>query len=137
MRLLVMLTMAILLMGVVSGETAAQAKTNDEIYLFTSFRGNGENGRHVTTSDKGTGPWKKTSEPFSPMGLWVEGATALKIGNNWYVYFDAYMTHSYGAIRTEDFKSWENVSEAVKVPKGMRHATVFSASHDILDKLLK
>jgi hypothetical protein len=92
---------------------------------------------HIAASDKVTGPWEKASEPFSPEGLWVEGATALKIGEYWYVYFDAYTKHRYGAMRTKDFKSWEDVSDRLKVPKGMRHGTVFSTSHDILDKLLK
>jgi hypothetical protein len=92
---------------------------------------------HIATSDKVTGPWRKASEPFSPKGIWVEGATAIKIGQYWYVYFDAYRKHRYGAMRTKDFKSWENVSHKLKVPKGMNHGTIFAVSNDILDKLLK
>ena len=92
---------------------------------------------HIATSDKVTGPWKKASEPFSPKGPWVEGPTALKIGKYWYVYFDAYRKHRYGVMRTRDFKNWEDVSGRLKVPKGMRHGTVLSISHEILDELLK
>ena len=92
---------------------------------------------HIAASDKVTGPWEKVSEPFSPKGLWVEGATALKIGGYWHVYFDAYSKHRYGAMRTKDFKTWEDVSDRLEVPKGMRHGTVFSASDDILNELLK
>lgn len=96
-----------------------------------------EKNLHIATSDKVTGPWSKPSEPFSPKGLWVEGPTALKIGEYWYVYYDAYTKHRYGAMRTIDFKSWEDVTDKLNVPKGMRHGTVFSVSNDILDRLLK
>jgi beta-galactosidase len=67
----------------------------------------------------------------------VEGPTALKIGEYCYVYFDAYTNHRYGAMRTKDFKSWEDVSDKLLVPKGMRHGTVLSVSNDILAELLK
>jgi hypothetical protein len=80
---------------------------------------------------------KKLPSPSPPKGLWVEGATALKVGKYWYVYFDAYRKDRYGVMRTKDFKSWEDVSGRLKVPKGMRHGTVLSTSHDILDELLK
>jgi hypothetical protein len=92
---------------------------------------------HIATSDKVTGTWKKISDPFTPKGLWVEGATVLKVEEYYYVYFDCYMKHHYGAMRTKDFKDWENVTEKLKVPKGMRHGTTFTASNDILEKLLK
>ena len=92
---------------------------------------------HMATSDKVTGPWSKVSEPFSPKDLWVEGPTALKIGQFWYVYFDAYATHRYGAMRTMNFKTWENVSDKLAVPKGMRHGTVLAVENDTLERLLK
>jgi hypothetical protein len=91
---------------------------------------------HLASSNKVTGPWKKLGEPFSPEGVWVEGATTLKIDDYWYVYFDCYAIHRYGAMRTKDFKNWEDVSEKLKVPKGMRHGTVLEVSKGILDKLL-
>jgi len=72
-----------------------------------------------------------------PKGLWVEGATALKTGEYWHIYFDAYAKGRYGAMRTKDFKSWEDISERLKVPKGMRHGTVLSVSNGILAELLK
>ena len=92
---------------------------------------------HIATSDKVTGPWRKVSEPFTPEGLWVEGPTAIKIGRHWYVYFDVYREHRYGAMRTTDFEQWEDVSEKLKVPVGMRHGTVFFVADHILDPLLK
>jgi hypothetical protein len=92
---------------------------------------------HIATSDKVTGPWEKASAPFSPKALWVEGPTALKVGEVYYVYFDAYAEGHYGAMRTKDFKGWENVSDKLIVPKGMRHGTALSVSGDVLAELLK
>ena len=106
------------------------------VMVLKDERKSGKNLR-IATSDKVTGPWSKASAPFSPKGLWVEGATCLKIGEFWYVYYDAYRKHRYGAMRTKDFKAWENVTDKLKVPKGMRHGTVLAVSSNILDKLLK
>jgi len=106
------------------------------VMILKDERRSGKNLR-VAVSDKATGPWSKASKPFSPKGLWVEGPTCLKIGDFWYVYYDAYRKHRYGAMRTKDFKAWENVTDKLKVPKGMRHGTVLTVSNDVLDKLLK
>lgn len=92
---------------------------------------------HIATSDKVMGPWKNASAPFSPKDLWVEGPTGLKVGEVHYVYFDAYADGHYGAMRTKDFKDWENVSDKLMVPKGMRHGTALSVSSDVLAELLK
>jgi beta-xylosidase len=92
---------------------------------------------HVATSDKVTGPWEQVSEPFTPKGLWVEGPTVLKAGNDWYLYFDAYTSKKYGAMRTTDFKNWEDISESLTLPKGMRHGTALAVPKCILDRLMK
>lgn len=91
----------------------------------------------IATSNKVTGPWSDASEPFSPDGLWVEGATCLRVGEYVYVYYDAYAKHHYGAIRTRDFKHWENVTAQLKVPQGMRHGTTLAVPNEILAGLLK
>jgi len=106
------------------------------VMILKDERKSGKNLR-VAVSDKVTGPWSKASAPFSPKGLWVEGATCLKTGDFWYVYYDAYRKHRYGAMRTRDFKTWENITDKLKVPKGMRHGTVLPVAGEVLDKLLK
>ena len=90
----------------------------------------------IATSDKATGPWSAASDPFSPKGVWVEGASCLKIGDWWYVYFDAYREHKYGAIRSKDLKTWENISDQVSFPNDMRHGTVFSVPQEVLNRLM-
>jgi len=91
---------------------------------------------HIATSDKATGPWSEASEPFTPNGLWVEGPTTAKIGEFWYVYFDCYTEHRYGAMRTKDFETWEDVSDQLEVPKGMRHGTVLAVGRRFFAPLL-
>ena len=92
---------------------------------------------HLAVSDKVTGPWKKSSAPFTPEGLWVEGPTVLRTEEYYYVYFDCYRKHRYGAMRTRDFTTWEDVTDKLKVPEGMRHGTAFTAPGEALEKLLK
>jgi len=67
---------------------------------------------------------------------WAEGPAPLRIGDYIYVYFDKYMNHTYGAIRTKDGKSWEDVSALVFFPKGTRHGTAFKVSKTILDNMI-
>ncbi|MFC7336060.1 family 16 glycoside hydrolase [Haloferula chungangensis] len=92
---------------------------------------------HLASSDKVTGPWEKISEPFTPEKLWVEGATVSQVGEYWYVYFDCYRKHRYGAMRTTDFKHWEDVSDQLVVPEGMRHGTVVSVPDEVVARLRK
>lgn len=70
------------------------------------------------------GPWSPPSAPLPPAGIWVEGPTALKIGEWWHLYFDKYRDHQYGLIRSKDLVNWEDVSNRLVVPKGIRHGTV-------------
>jgi len=91
----------------------------------------------IAYSKKVTGPWSPASAPFSPKGVWVEGPSAIKIGDGWVVYYDAYRRHQYGAMRTTDFTNWEDISDKISFPKGTRHGTAFSVSKDVLEKLLK
>jgi len=86
-------------------------------------------------SDRVTGPFSAATDPFTPTGLWVEGPTILKVGDNWIVYFDAYATHKYGAMQTSDFEKWEDISGELTVPEGMRHGTTLAVSTEVLDKL--
>jgi len=89
----------------------------------------------IATSEKVTGPWSKASTPCSPKGMWVEGPTCLKVGDQWHVYFDAYRKHRYGAMRTRDFKTWEDISDQLILPKGTRHGTAFPVHQSLLDAL--
>jgi hypothetical protein len=79
------------------------------------------------------GPFVNLSRPFTPPGLWVEGPTAVKIGEDYLLYYDAYQTKHYGAMRSRDLKSWEDVTTKLTMPDEgtavrMRHGTVIEIS---------
>lgn len=59
---------------------------------------------------------------------WAEGPTAIKINGKWIVYFDKYMDHKYGAVESADLKTWNDISDKITFPEGIRHGTVFTIS---------
>jgi hypothetical protein len=80
------------------------------------------------------GPWTNVSEPFTIS--WVEGPSAIRIGEYWYVYFDHYAKPLYyGAVRSKDLKTWEDVSGQMSFPPDSRHGAVMKVSKEILDRL--
>jgi hypothetical protein len=86
------------------------------------------------------GPFKNFSAPFTPPGLWVEGPTALKIGADIVLYYDAYQTKHYGAMRSRDLKTWEDVTEQLSLPDEgtpvrMRHGTAIEVPTAIITSL--
>ncbi|MDR2116419.1 MAG: glycoside hydrolase family 43 protein [Planctomycetaceae bacterium] len=67
---------------------------------------------------------------------WVEGPTALKIGNEWFVYYDCYTKDHFGAVKSKDLKIWENITDKLCFPIHARHGTTFEVDQKILQKLL-
>jgi beta-galactosidase len=66
---------------------------------------------------------------------WAEGPTALQLGNQVYVYFDKYSERKYGAVRSDDMTNWEDISDMVSFPEGIRHGTAFAVPENILNQL--
>lgn len=81
------------------------------------------------------GPWTAPSAPLPPAGVWVEGATAIKIGDWWHVYFDKYRDHKYGVVRSKDLLNWEDISDQLVVPPGIRHGTVLRVPRALVEGL--
>jgi hypothetical protein len=81
------------------------------------------------------GPWENVSEPFTQK--FTEGPCALKIGDDWLIYFDAYREKIYGAVKTRDFKNFSDVTKEVSFPEGHKHGTAVQVPREILDGLLK
>ncbi len=83
----------------------------------------------IAESEDMRGPFQNLSAPFTPGGLWVEGPTVAKIGRDYVLYFDAYTTKHYGAMRSRDLRIWEDVTAQLVLPDEgspvrMRHGTV-------------
>jgi hypothetical protein len=79
-------------------------------------------------------PWKNVSEPFTQK--FTEGPAALKVGDDWLVYFDAYREKIYGAVKTRDFKVFTDVTKEVSFPAGHKHGTAIAVPRNILEGLL-
>jgi hypothetical protein len=89
----------------------------------------------IATSDYPEGPYTNVSEPFTIS--WVEGPSAIKIGDEYFIYFDHYARPQfYGAVRSKNLKTWEDVSKEMSFPKDTRHGTVIRVSDDVLKRLL-
>lgn len=79
--------------------------------------------------------------PFSPLSpsihgrYWAEGPTAIKIGGTWFVYFDRYKEHRFGVVRSGDLVHWEDLSDQLHMPDGIRHGTVLRVPRALADTL--
>ena len=105
-------------------------------YLFVKNENSNpaEKNLRITSNDK---PFDFPTEVSAPItgDYWAEGPTPLIVGEYVYVYFDKYTQGKYGAIRSKDMKNWEDVSDSVSFPKGIRHGTAFKVSEKILEGL--
>lgn len=92
----------------------------------------------VAVGDDLRGPFSDLAAPFTPEGLWVEGPTAIKLGDDYMVYDNAYPKRNYGGMRSRDLKTWEDVTEKMSfpyegTPVRMRHGTVIEVPLAIVD----
>lgn len=81
------------------------------------------------------GPYSNISEPFTVQ--FTEGPTVLRIKDEYLIYFDAYRSKNYGAVRTRDFKTFEDISDSISLPEGHKHGTIFKADMKILKAIQK
>jgi len=89
----------------------------------------------VTTSGSLYGPWSAPSTPITGK-YWAEGPTSIKIDDTWYVYFDKYTEKKFGAVKSKDLIHWEDISDKITFPDGVRHGTIFEVNEKVLDRLL-
>ena len=88
----------------------------------------------VAFAGSSLGPWKDESQPFTQK--FTEGPCALKIGEDWLIYFDVYREKIYGAQKTRDFRSFIDVTGEVSFPLDHKHGTAFRVPREILNGLL-
>jgi len=112
------------------------AKEGDQYLLFykdETLRPTPKKSIHLAIGKSPTGPF----EPQGEIGHknWIEGPSAIKMGDYWRVYYDPYGARppqQYSAVRSKDLKTWENITEQLSFPKGVRHGTIFRVSPGIL-----
>lgn len=89
----------------------------------------------LTQAQSVAGPYPtQVSEPITGK-YWAEGPTALQIGEYVYVYFDKYTEDKYGAVRSKNMIDWEDVSDKISFPIGLRHGTAFKVSTKLFNHL--
>ena len=89
----------------------------------------------IATANRAEGPYGPATAPFSVD--WVEGPTAIKIGQAWHVYYDAYTRGHFDAMRSKDLVAWESLKDEITFPEGARHGTVFAVSKSVIAQLQK
>ncbi len=67
--------------------------------------------------------------PGSPIrpGEQVEGPSLLRHDGRWFVYADAFTSHHYSCISSEDLETWKDETDRLDMPPDLRHGTVFKA----------
>lgn len=86
------------------------------------------------------GPFGKLGAPITRPGLWVEGPTALQLGADVIVYYDAYTSKHYGALRSRDLVHWDDVTPQMHFPDEgtplrMRHGTAIAVPAALVESL--
>lgn len=87
----------------------------------------------VAFSDNVLGPFTNVSDSFT--AKLTEGPTVVKKANDWLIYFDAYGDKKYAALKTNDFKSFTDISSEISIPEGHKHGTILQVDKRFIKKL--
>ncbi len=82
------------------------------------------------------GPWDPVSPPMTG-NYWAEGPAAIKVGDEYRVYFDKHMLNFIGLVRSRDLKTWEDVSDRVSFPADARHGCIVAVPRAVVERLLQ
>ncbi|MBL8763208.1 MAG: glycoside hydrolase family 43 protein [Phycisphaerae bacterium] len=89
----------------------------------------------LTSGPTPFGPWGRISDALTVHR--VEAPAVLHVGSRDIVYFDEYRAGRYGAIRTEDYQGWDDVSKLMSFPPRARHGTFIQIPPDVAARLGK
>lgn len=111
-------------------------RKDDTYYLFVKNENSApaEKNIRVTSNTKPYDFPVSVSEPITG-DYWAEGPAPLQVGDYVYVYFDKYRDKKYGAVRSRDMVNWEDVSDSVSFPQGIRHGTAFTVSEEFFNSI--
>ena len=90
----------------------------------------------ILSADSPEGPWGPASKPLPGPGKPAEGPSiALKVGDEYLIYFDLFNDGRYGAARSKDLQHWEDATDKVHFPAGFRHATMIEVAPSVIERL--
>ncbi|NLK41050.1 MAG: family 43 glycosylhydrolase [Planctomycetes bacterium] len=75
------------------------------------------------------GPYELIQTPV--LRARAEGPTIARVGDGYVMYVDFYGSGRYGALKTQDFKHWTDISDQVQTVQGQRHGTVLAIPRSI------
>lgn len=116
---------------------ATMLQDNEKYYLIVKDETLKPVKKHIriAVGDSPEGPFGKAGEPITVS--WCEGPSAIKIGDEYFVYFDHYgRPQYYGAVKSKDLKNWQDISKEVVFPKGARHGTILRVPENVVKSLL-
>jgi hypothetical protein len=88
----------------------------------------------LAVSDAAAGPYGPAGKPFTVD--WVEGPSPLTVNGHYYVYFDHYSNPKYyGAMKSADLETWQDISSQVSFPRGIRHGTALKVPASVVSNL--
>jgi hypothetical protein len=90
----------------------------------------------VATAPSPEGPWTLGARELAGR-TWIEGPTAVDLGDRVRVYFDVYTAGKWGALESTDLKSWTDVSDRIKMVPHARHGTIRRVPKAFVDRLAK
>lgn len=80
------------------------------------------------------GPWSNIQPPFTDP--WTEGPAAIIVGDTYLVYYDHYaQPQHYGAVQSNDLKHWQDVTEKIQFPAGLRHGSFLEITPEEAQRL--
>lgn len=110
-------------------------KAADEYVLVLKDNTRPNRNLKIATGRTALGPYDDISMPFT--GNLTEGPSVVKIGNDWLIYYDAYGEKRYAALKTNDFKSFKDISAETAIPNGHKHGTIVTVNKSTIERLKK
>ena len=89
----------------------------------------------VAFAESPEGPYSQPSDAFTES--FTEGPAVVKIGEEYYIYYDTYRKFIYSAHKTKDFLNFTEVTDSVSVPKGHKHGTIFKTPRRVVNNLIE
>ncbi len=112
-----------------------QKGTDDYVLIVKDNRKPGFSNLFCVFSDSPYGPFHSPSTTFGR--TYSEGPCAVKVGEEWIIYFDQYRPQEYGAVSTTDFRTFTPIPDRISVPDKHKHGTIVKITRRELDHLLQ
>ena len=92
----------------------------------------------LATSEQMIGPYAEVTGPIATKPPnWIEGPTAIKIGDKVIIYYDCYQGGHYGACESADMRNWTDITSQLSLPKGIKHGTVIAVPRTVITNLTR